>query len=68
MFSFLKKIAGGAAKSEGECCMGKGGCGDQKKAEAKKEAKMEGGCCGGHGHHHHGHHDDDQTTPSGSCH
>lgn len=68
MFSFLKKITGGAAKDEGGCCMGKMDCGDKKKAEVKKEMKMEGGCCG-HGHHghHHEHGDDDHTAPKGGC-
>lgn len=68
MFSFLKKITGGAAKDDGECCMGKMDCGDKKKAEVKKEMKMEGGCCGGQGHHGHEHGDDDNTTPKGACH
>ena len=74
MFSFLKKITGGAAsKDDSGCCMGKMDCGDPKKAEmAKKEEmkKMEGGCCG-HGHHHeHGgdDHDHDHTAPKGGCH
>jgi|GEM_PF-6254042 len=69
MFSFLKKITGGADKSEGGCCMGKSDC-DDKEAQAKKEEmkKMEGGCCGGRGHHNHEGADDDHTTPTGSCH
>lgn len=63
MFTFLKKIVGGA---KGESChTGKMDCGS-KKAEAKKQ-EMAGGCCG-HDHHHGHHHEEDNTAPKGSCH